>query len=116
MAVEGCRSNSEIPRIPYHELSLEEFQVRQLKTACKVIFNCKVPHMHHVVIWYFQEGLAASESCVTSFTSLFQRAKYLPFPTRYYMFQYHKKLQSCRLSKLENLDSNENSVFLGLST
>ena len=36
MAVQGCRTNSEIPRIPYNELSLEEFQVSGVVSGKRV--------------------------------------------------------------------------------
>ena len=41
MAVQGCRTNSEIPRIPYNELSLEEFQVSDHGVKKGVFFFLK---------------------------------------------------------------------------
>ena len=54
MAVEGCRYNSEIPRIPANDLSVEDFNSQYFKQAKPVIITDATTEWPAVKFWTIQ--------------------------------------------------------------
>ena len=54
MAVEGCRYNSEIPRIPANDLSVEDFNSQYFKQARPVIITGATTEWPAVKFWTIQ--------------------------------------------------------------